>query len=264
MYPESCDCGLPDHSPVDWSRGLTSLDWPRGLAGSRGWFRCLSPWNHMTIESDLSPRVQRSGHELFPRMNWKWERLNMRRILIPTSVIFVLKGTDDKTLQLVQITASCRLSLYGLVYWCICASLGLEELIVAIQRSTRRNDDVGVTWNRRNFNVMVVITLLIITLLFLLCYVSLHYTKGKVNVYLPSAVGMVVWYSSDISFKRCLSLHLKYHSLGFFLNKKKKKKLLWILWLLVNEFVCWSIIQRWRHITMTIYLSVLMDFTVFY
>ena len=26
----------------------------------------------------------------------------MRRILIPTSVIFVLKGTDDKTLQLVQ------------------------------------------------------------------------------------------------------------------------------------------------------------------
>ena len=125
MYPESCHCGLPDHGPVDWSRGLTSLDWPRGLAVSRGWFRCLSPWNHMTTELD------------------------------------------------------------GLVYWCICASLGLEELIVAIQRSTRRNDDVGVTWKRRNFNVMVVITLLIITLLFLLCYVSLHYTIGKVNVYYP-------------------------------------------------------------------------------
>ena len=30
MYPESCDCGLPDHGPVDWSRGLTSLDGPRG------------------------------------------------------------------------------------------------------------------------------------------------------------------------------------------------------------------------------------------
>ena len=71
MYPESCDCGLPDHGPVDWSRGLTSLDGPRGLAGSRGWFRCLSPWNHMTIESDLPPRVHRSGHELFPRVNWK-------------------------------------------------------------------------------------------------------------------------------------------------------------------------------------------------
>ena len=40
----------------------------------------------------------------------------MRRILIPTSVIFVLKGTDDKTLQLVQMTAQCRLSLDGLVY----------------------------------------------------------------------------------------------------------------------------------------------------
>ena len=26
MYPESYDCGLPDHGPVDWSRGLTSLD----------------------------------------------------------------------------------------------------------------------------------------------------------------------------------------------------------------------------------------------
>ena len=26
MYSESCDCGLPDHGPVDWSRGLTSLD----------------------------------------------------------------------------------------------------------------------------------------------------------------------------------------------------------------------------------------------
>ena len=105
MYPESCHCGLPDHGPVDWSRGLTSLDWPRGLAVSRGWFRCLSPWNHMTTESDLPPRVHRSGHELFPRINWKWERLNMRRILIPTTVIFVLKGTDDKTLQLVQMTA---------------------------------------------------------------------------------------------------------------------------------------------------------------
>ena len=109
LYPDGyricilrvCDCGLPYHGPVDWSRGLTSLDWPCGLAGSRGWFRCLSPWNHMTIESDLSPRVHRSGHGLFPRINWEWERLNMRRILIPTSVIFVLKGTDDKTLQLV-------------------------------------------------------------------------------------------------------------------------------------------------------------------
>ena len=90
---------------VDWSRGLTSVDWPRGLAGSRGWFRCLSPWNHMTIESDLPPRVHRSVHELFPRINWKWERLNMRRIFITTSAIFVLKGTDDKTLQLVQMTA---------------------------------------------------------------------------------------------------------------------------------------------------------------
>ena len=61
VYPESCDCGLPDQGPVDWSRGLTSLDWPRGLADSRGWFRCLSPWNHMTIESDLplqSPPVR--------------------------------------------------------------------------------------------------------------------------------------------------------------------------------------------------------------
>ena len=224
MYPESCDCGLPDHGPVDWSRGLTSLDWPRGLAGSRGWFRCLSPWNHMTIESDLPPRVHRSGHELFPRINWKWERLNMRRILIPTSVIFFLKGTDDKTLQLVQMTAWCRLSLDGSVYWCICASLGLEELIVAIQRSTRRNNDVGVTWKRRNFNVMVVITLLIITLLFLLCYVSLHYTIGKVNVYLPSAVGMVVWYWSDISFKRCLSQHLKIPLPRIFSEEKKKRK----------------------------------------
>ena len=70
MYPESCNCGLPDHGSVDWSRGLTSLDWPHSLAGSRGWFRCLSPWNHMTIESDLPPRVHRSGHELFPRINW--------------------------------------------------------------------------------------------------------------------------------------------------------------------------------------------------
>ena len=64
--------------------------------------RCLSPWNHMTIESDLPPRVHRSGRELFPRTNWKWQRLNMRRILIPTSVIFVFKGTNDKTLLLVQ------------------------------------------------------------------------------------------------------------------------------------------------------------------
>ena len=71
MYPESCDCGLPDHGPVDWSRGLTSSDWPRGLAGSRGWFRCLSPWNHKTIESDLPLRVHRSGHELFPRIKLK-------------------------------------------------------------------------------------------------------------------------------------------------------------------------------------------------
>ena len=93
------------HGPVDWSPGFTSLDCPRGLAGSRGWFRCLSPWNHMTIESDLPPRVHRSWHELFPRINWKWERLDMRRILIPTSVIFLLKGTDDKTLQSVQMTA---------------------------------------------------------------------------------------------------------------------------------------------------------------
>ena len=105
MYPESCDCGLPDHGPVDWSRGLTSLDWPRDLAGSRSWFRCLSPWNHMTLELDLPPRVHRSGHELFPRINWKWQRLNMRRILIPTSVIFVFKGTNDKTLQLVKMIA---------------------------------------------------------------------------------------------------------------------------------------------------------------
>ena len=29
----------------------------------------------------------------------------MRRILIPTEVIFVLIGTDDKTLQLVQMPA---------------------------------------------------------------------------------------------------------------------------------------------------------------
>ena len=178
----------------------------------------------MTIESDLPPRVHRSGNELFPGINWKWERLNMRRILIPTSVIFVLKGTDDKTLQLVQMTALCRLSLDGLVYWCICASLGLEELIVAIQRRTRRNDDVGVTWKRRNFNVMMVITLLIITLLFLLCCVSLHYTIGKVNVYLPSVVGMVVWYWSDISFKRCLSLHLKIPLPRIFSEKRKEKK----------------------------------------
>ena len=60
-------------------------------------------------------------------------------------------------------------------------------------------------------------------LLFLLCYASLHYAIGKVNVYLPSAVGMAVWYWSDISFKRCLSLHLKIPLLGFFLNEKKEK-----------------------------------------
>ena len=221
MYPESCDCGLPDHGPVDWSRGLTSSDWPRGLAGSRGWFRCLSPWNHMTIESDLPRRVHRSGHELLPRINWKWQRLNMRRILIPTSVIFVFRGTNDKTLQLVQMIAQSRLSLDGLFCWCICASLGLEELIVAIQRGTRCNDDVGLAWKRRDFNVMVVITLLIITLLFLLCYVSLHYTIGNFNVCLPSAV-----YWSDISFKRCLSLHLKSPlPLIFFWIKEGKEKI---------------------------------------
>ena len=103
-----------------------------------------------------APIVYRSGHELFPRINWKWQRLNVRRILIPTSVSFVPKGTDDKSLQLVQMSALCRLSLRldGLVYWCICASL-------AIQRSTRRNDDVGVTWKPHNFNVMVVMTLLL-------------------------------------------------------------------------------------------------------
>ena len=59
LHPESYDWGLPDHGPVDWPRGLTSWDQPRGLAG-----------------------VQRSGHELFPWINKKL--LNMTRILIRT------------------------------------------------------------------------------------------------------------------------------------------------------------------------------------
>ena len=69
LHPESYDWGLPDHGPVDWPRGLTSWDQPRGLAG-----------------------VQRSGHELFPWINKKL--LNMTRILIRT-------WQYEKTLQLV-------------------------------------------------------------------------------------------------------------------------------------------------------------------
>ena len=53
MYPESCDCGLPDHGPVDWSRGLTSSDWP----GPRSrWFPRLVP-----LPESLEPHDHRIG-----------------------------------------------------------------------------------------------------------------------------------------------------------------------------------------------------------
>ena len=64
------------------------------------WFPALvpMPWNHVTIEWDLPPRVYRSGNELFPRISCMRRRLNMRRFR--TSAIFDLKGTNDKTLQI--------------------------------------------------------------------------------------------------------------------------------------------------------------------
>ena len=83
LYPESYDWGLPDHGPVDWPHGLTSLDRPRGLAGGR-----------------------RSGHELLPRIN-KQKRLNMRRSRT---------WWNDKTLQLVQMMGWCRLGQDDIVY----------------------------------------------------------------------------------------------------------------------------------------------------
>ena len=87
------------------SRPGRLVTWPYiiRLTPRSRWFPRLIPHPESLEPHDhLPPRVHRSGHELFPRINWKWQRLNMRRIMIPTSVIFVFKGTNDKTLQLIQ------------------------------------------------------------------------------------------------------------------------------------------------------------------
>ena len=100
---------------------------------------------------------------------------------------------------------SLRYGLDGLVYWRICASRGLDELIAAIQWDTWRDDDGTFMRKGRRFNVMMV-------------HNYAMYSLGKFYVYQSSTMDMIAWYRFDVSFKPCLCYILRYHCITLLVN----------------------------------------------